>query len=252
MMEARVLDYCIVIPARIGSTRLPRKPLLDLGGSPLIAHVYRNALKCQAREVVIATDDAEIAEVAQRFGAQVAMTATTHRSGSERIAEVITQRGWSDDTCIVNLQGDEPCLSPRLLDQVATLLMEDASLNVATLASPIDDQDTLFDPNVVKVVTNAQQDALYFSRAPIPWHRDTAPAAELGWRHIGLYAYRAGFLQRYVQWPPSPLEQAESLEQLRILWQGERIRVACAEVLPGPGVDTAQDLAAVLTYLGVQ
>ena len=244
------LGFKVVIPARYGSTRLPGKPLLTIAGKPMIQHVVERARESAAEEILVATDDRRIAEVCQGFGAEVVMTGSAHRSGSERITEVIALRGWGDGVVVVNLQGDEPAMSAALLDQVASDLAGIADLGMSTLAAPISDRATLFDPHVVKVVTDATGYALYFSRAPMPWHRDEflADRAELPTsvaflRHIGLYAYRVGFLKRYLSWAPSPLEVAESLEQLRVLWHGERIHVAIAESEPGPGVDTASDLA---------
>lgn len=244
------VGFKVVIPARYGSTRLPGKPLLPIAGKPMIQHVVDCARASAAGEVLVATDDQRIAEVCRGFGADVVMTGTGHRSGSERITEVIEQRGWDEDVVVVNLQGDEPAMPPALLDQVAMDLAGLADVGMSTLASPIHARADLFDPHVVKVVTDAQGFALYFSRAPMPWHRDEflADHAELPTsvtflRHVGLYAYRAGFLKRYLTWEPSPLELAESLEQLRVLWHGERIHVAIAASLPGPGVDTAADLS---------
>lgn len=242
--------FKVVIPARYGSTRLPGKPLLPIAGKPMIQHVVERALASAAEEVLVATDDRRIADACRGFGADVVMTKTEHRSGSDRITEVIEQRGWGDDTVVVNLQGDEPAMPSALLDQVAADLAGIAGLGMSTLASAIRERAALFDPHVVKVVTDAEGYALYFSRAPVPWHRDEflvdrteLPTSVAFLRHIGLYAYRAGFLRRYLSWEPSPLELAESLEQLRVLWHGERIHVAIAEGQPGPGVDTAADLS---------
>ncbi len=243
------MGFKVVIPARYGSTRLPGKPLLEIAGRPMIEHVHRRALESGAEQVVIATDDERIAEAARRFGAEVDLTDPAHGSGTERIAQVVSERGWADDTIVVNLQGDEPAMPASLLAQVAEDMAAHERARVTTLAAPIDDRDTLFDPHVVKVVTDGEGYALYFSRAPIPWHRDEflhhqehLPAGVVFRRHIGLYAYRAGFLARYSAWPPSPLEQAESLEQLRVLWHGEAIHVSDARELPGHGVDTRADL----------
>jgi len=241
--------FKVIIPARYASTRLPGKPLLEIAGRPLIQHVHDRARASAAQEVIIATDDARIRNRCQDFGATVVMTRGDHLSGTDRIAEVSARLDWPDGTLIVNLQGDEPGMPPALIDQVAVDLAAHPGAGMATLAFPIGDEETLFDPNVVKVVTDAQGYALYFSRAPIPWHREafrqpqpTLPPGGVYLRHIGLYAYRAGFLRRFVTWAPSPLEEAESLEQLRVLWQGERIHVALAGYMPGPGVDTADDL----------
>jgi 3-deoxy-manno-octulosonate cytidylyltransferase (CMP-KDO synthetase) len=249
-MSAHSTGFKVVIPARYGSTRLPGKPLLPIAGKPMIQHVFERASASAAEEILIATDDQRIAEVCRGFGARVLMTSGAHRSGSDRITEVVERLGWGDEVVVVNLQGDEPGMPAELIDQVATELLERAEIGMATLASPLQERALLFDPNVVKVVTNAAGEALYFSRAPIPWHRDDftmasaeLPAGVVFLRHIGLYAYRVGFLGRYVSWPPAPLELAESLEQLRVLWHGERIHVAIAAAAPGPGVDTADDLA---------
>jgi 3-deoxy-manno-octulosonate cytidylyltransferase (CMP-KDO synthetase) len=244
--------FNVIIPARYGATRLPGKPLIKINGRPLIQHVYERARASAAEIIVVATDDARVAEVATAFGAQVCMTASHHPSGSDRIAEVLDRLHWPEEACVVNLQGDEPCMPPTLINQVAMALQEHADAAMTTLATPIRDRAQVFDPNSVKVVTDAAGYALYFSRAPIPWHRDrflrdgdALPKTAAWLRHIGLYAYRAGFLRRYVTWPPAPLEQIESLEQLRVLWRGERIYVGRAMDEPGPGVDTPDDLARV-------
>lgn len=249
--------FKVVIPARFGSTRLPGKPLLPLAGKPMIQHVVERAERSGAEEVVVATDDRRIRDACAAFGAESLLTRADHRSGSERIAEVIERRAWPDEAIVVNLQGDEPTMPPALIDQVAADLAHRPETGMATLAHPIEDPETLFDPHAVKVVTDAAGFALYFSRAPVPWHRDealrgcaTLPSSVPFLRHIGLYAYRAGFLRRYVAWSPSPLELAESLEQLRVLWHGERIHVGLAVEAPGPGVDTTQDLVRVAALLG--
>ncbi len=250
------IPFKVVIPARYGSTRLPGKPLLDIAGTPLIGHVIRRVGESRAEEVLVATDDERIAAVCRDLGADVAMTGSEHRSGSDRIAQVIADRGWGAETIVVNVQGDEPCMPHTLIDQVAGGLAGHESASMTTLAHRIEDGETLFDPHVVKVVIDRHGYALYFSRAPIPWHRDEfaggqapLPGGVDFLRHIGLYAYRAGFLQRYVAWEPAPLELAESLEQLRVLWHGERIHVSIASEEPGPGVDTAADLQRVAELL---
>jgi 3-deoxy-manno-octulosonate cytidylyltransferase (CMP-KDO synthetase) len=249
-------SFRVVIPARYGATRLPGKPLMEVAGVPLICRVWQLAQASSAAEVVVATDDRRIADVCREHGADVVMTLAQHPSGSDRIAEVIGQRGWDADDIIVNLQGDEPCMPPSLIDQVAYDLAAFDDLGMATLAFPIQQRAQLFDPHLVKVVTDAQGFALYFSRAPLPWHRDGfmhkpehLPVDTPFLRHIGLYAYRAGFLARYLAWPPAPLECAESLEQLRVLWYGERIHVSIAAEEPGPGVDTLEDLRLVMERL---
>lgn len=251
-------DFKVVIPARYGSTRLPGKPLLEIAGKPVIQHVYERARESASGEVVVATDDGRIAEACEAFGADVAITRDDHHSGTDRIAEVMETRGWSSDAILVNLQGDEPCMPPALIDQVAGDLAGHEAVGMTTLAFPIGDTETLFDPHVVKVVTDAEGYALYFSRAPVPWHRDEflggrkpLPLGVRFLRHIGLYAYRVAFLERFVGWQPSPLELAESLEQLRVLWHGERIHVTQAGEEPGPGVDTAADVQRVLGFLGI-
>lgn len=251
-------DFKVVIPARYGSTRLPGKPLLDISGKPMIQHVVECARASRASEVVVATDDQRILDVCARLGIDAELTAVNHHSGSDRVAEVIERRGWDDDTIVVNLQGDEPCMPSALIDQVASNLAALEGVGMATLAHPIADSATLFDPHVVKVVISTVGFALYFSRAPIPWHRDeflgnkaSLPKSVDFLRHIGLYAYRAAFLKRFVTLEPSPLEIAESLEQLRALWHGTPIHVGLATETPGPGVDTPDDLARVVRYLGI-
>lgn len=243
------MDFKIVIPARFASTRLPGKPLLAIAGKPMIHHVFERARQSGAGEIVVATDDQRIADVAASFDAKVCMTASTHSSGTERIAEVVRRFDWSADTIVVNLQGDEPGMPASLILQVAQDMDNHPDAQVTTLSAPITDRDKLFDPHVVKVVTNMDGYALYFSRAPIPYHRDEFLHPErplpddVGFaRHIGLYAYRAGFLDKYVNWPPTSLERAESLEQLRVLAHGDLIHVSEAHEEPGHGVDTMDDL----------
>ncbi len=243
------MGFRVVIPARFASTRLPGKPLLPLAGRPMIAHVIARARDSGADEVLVATDDERIAAACRGLGTEVVLTGAHHRSGSDRIAEVIERRGWAEEEILVNLQGDEPLMPPELLDQVAAALVAHPEAGMATLAYPIEDRAALFDPHLVKVVTDRAGFALYFSRAPIPWYRDGLPFPDERvpgdcpfLRHIGLYAYRAGFLRRFVAWEPAPLELAESLEQLRVLWHGGRIQVGLAAVPPGPGVDIPEDL----------
>lgn len=250
------MQYKVVIPARYGSTRLPGKPMIEIAGKPLLQHVYERAAESAAAEVVIATDDRRVADVARAFGAHVCLTGTHHQSGSDRIAEVLEKLAWPEDAFVVNLQGDEPCMPSALINQVAEDLQEHHTAAMTTLAAAITDHELLFDPHVVKVVTDAEGFALYFSRAPIPWHRDEflkgdmpLPGSVEFRRHIGLYAYRAGFLRRYVNWTPAPIEVAEALEQLRVLWNGERIHVSRAVREPGPGVDTPDDVAKVETLM---
>lgn len=245
---SRVPEFVVAIPARYASTRLPGKPLALIAGEPMVLHVARRALDAGAREVWVATDDARIAEaVAGLTGIHVAMTDPAHASGTDRLAECARQAGWADDVIVVNLQGDEPFAPAAGIQAVATILA-DSGAPMATLATQVEDAQTLFDPNVVKLVRTAQGDALYFSRAPIPWHRDgfavsrdVLPAGQ--WlRHIGIYGYRAGFLQQFAGMPPGNLEQIESLEQLRVLEAGFRIAVGLSPAPFPPGIDTAEDL----------
>lgn len=248
--------YRVVIPARYASMRLPGKPLVKIKGRPLIQWVYERARRSRAAEVLVATDDERIAEVAGGFGAPVVMTSILHASGTDRIAEVAAQRDWADGDVVVNLQGDEPLMPEELIGQCAGLLETHPTADIGTLAARISGLAAYMDPNVVKVVTGAQQRALYFSRAPIPWHRDAAPAGissqrsySHARRHIGIYAYRCGALRRMASIAPTPLEQLEKLEQLRPLEHGFDIRVADASVLPGPDVNTPEDLARVEALL---
>lgn len=238
------LAFKVVIPARFASTRLPGKPLLDIAGRPMLQHVHDQALKSGAGEVIIATDDQRIFDAATGFGATVRMTSATHESGTERLAEVAAEMGWDDEVVVVNVQGDEPLLPPALVRQVAEGLAGNPAAAVATLAYPINDMDEVSDPNIVKVVLDKDGYALYFSRAAIPCRRDE-PVGEQAipaLRHIGLYAYRAGFLRRYEGLQASPLEAIEKLEQLRVLWNGMKIHVGMASEMPGHGVDTESDL----------
>ena len=241
--------FNIVIPARYQSTRLPGKPLIALLGKPMIQHVYEHACDCGANEVVVATDDERIADVAKAFGAEVCMTRGDHPSGTERIAEVANLKQWSDETMIVNVQGDEPLLPERLVQQAAGQLNDFPDAGMATVATPLNDVAEVFDPNVVKVVLDHQGFAMMFSRAVLPWHRDhyakaqvSLPAEVVYLRHIGLYGYRVSFLHQYVQWPASPIESIESLEQLRVLYYGGKIHVSVTAEPPGHGVDTADDI----------
>lgn len=242
--------FYIAIPARYASTRLPGKPLLALAGRPMIQRVYERASASGAQAVVVATDDERIAQACRTFGADVCMTSPACQSGTDRIAEVIARLDWPDDALVVNLQGDEPLMPPALLSQVALGLSDHPDAAVATLATPLTEAWQIHDENVVKVVCDHRGMALYFSRAPIPWKRgrfdrqagvDTQPAAGM-FRHIGLYAYRAGFVREYVKWPVAPIERDEALEQLRVLWNGHRIFVSVAHDPPPAGVDTENDL----------
>lgn len=248
--------FCVVIPARYASTRLPGKPLRDIAGKPMIQHVYERAVQSGATEVVIATDDERIRQVAADFGALVCMTAAHHPTGTDRLAEVARLRGYTHQHIIVNLQGDEPLMPPALIRQVAENLQSHPQASAATLCQRITLSAELFDPHLVKVVMDKRGYALYFSRAAIPWDREAfmqttgeLPARSEHYRHIGLYAYRAEFLQDYVQWPPCIIEQTESLEQLRILWNGHTLHVAEALENPGISIDTPDDLARVQQLL---
>jgi 3-deoxy-manno-octulosonate cytidylyltransferase (CMP-KDO synthetase) len=247
------MGFHVVIPARHASTRLPGKPLLDLGGRTMIQRVVEQAAASQAQLVLVATDDLRIAQaVTDPRGVQASiamMTDAALPSGTDRVAAVARERGWDDDTIVVNVQGDEPFVPPRLIDQVAGLLADDRSAAVATLAAPIGALHEFLDPNVVKVVVADDGAALYFSRAPIPWSRDGAVAGAASQtefagalRHVGLYAYRVGALRRITGLPPSSLELTEKLEQLRALQAGLRIAVARCVEPPGPGIDTEADL----------
>ncbi len=242
--------YCIVIPARFASTRLPAKPLADIAGKSMIRRVWERACLATAERVLVATDDARILDHVRGFGAEVVSTRIDHPSGTDRLHEVAIQLGWPDDAIVVNVQGDEPLIPAAVIEQVAAALAGDPGVTAATLAEPLTDVERLFDANVVKVVRDADARALYFSRAPMPWARDAfagarppaLPEPSVWLRHIGIYAYRVAALKRDVAWPRHPQEVLESLEQLRMLGMGERIRVdvACAEV-PG-GIDTPADL----------
>jgi 3-deoxy-manno-octulosonate cytidylyltransferase (CMP-KDO synthetase) len=246
-----------VIPARYASTRLPGKPLAEIGGRPMIRHVHERVAASGAASVIVATDDARVRDAALAFGADVEMTSASHASGTDRLAEVALRRGWRDSEVVVNVQGDEPLLPPALVRQCAALLAADAAADIATLATPVESLEEFLDAAAVKVVRRADGRALYFSRAPIPWHRDAAPAGlssqrEFGGalRHLGIYAYRVGALRRLAAAPPSALERAEKLEQLRALELGMAIVVGIALERPGPGVDTPDDLERVRALLG--
>jgi 3-deoxy-manno-octulosonate cytidylyltransferase (CMP-KDO synthetase) len=245
----------VVIPARIGSTRLPRKVLRQLGDKPVVQWVWQAAQAAGADSVTIATDAEEVAVACRAFGATVAMTDTAHQSGTDRAREVARQLGWSDDAIVVNVQGDEPMMPSALIAQAAQLLVDDSTADIATLAHAIHDVADFANPNVVKVVLDRRQHALYFSRAPIPWPRDgsstQAPALPQGLahRHIGLYAYRVVALKRFSALPPAPLEQCEALEQLRALHEGLRIKVGLTDNPPPRGVDTEDDLRVLAEWL---
>lgn len=250
------MSFTVVIPARFASSRLPGKPLADIAGKPLIEHVYESAVKSGANRIIIATDDARIESAAKSFGAQVCMTSAYHRSGTERIAEVIQNLRFNRDDIVVNVQGDEPMLPGELIDQVAVQLREFHEAKISTLCARIKNDADLFNPNVVKVVRDNEGYALYFSRAPIPWDRSRFPQQMSQfafhnlavcehnhyYKHIGLYAYTAGFVLQYINYPLSTLEQLESLEQLRALQNGHRIYAGEAQQDCGIGVDTEEDL----------
>lgn len=236
--------FAVVIPSRYASTRLPGKPLIDIGGKPMIQNVYERGAESQAAEVVVATDDERIAAVAEGFGATVCMTSAEHSSGTDRIAEVADVMNWDDDKVVVNLQGDEPSMPAALIDQCAGLL-DDASVDIATLASPFLNDDDFANPNCVKVVCDINQHAIYFSRATIPFARngDVTAAREVALHHHGIYAYRCGVLRRFVAAEPAALEVNEQLEQLRALSLGMTIAVGVPGTRPGVGIDVAEDIA---------
>lgn len=242
-------DFIVVIPARYASTRLPGKPLAKIGGKPMIQHVYDRALMAGAKQVVVATDDERIEKAVKLFGGDVCMTREDHVSGSDRLAEVCEKLLLKDDTIVVNVQGDEPFISPENIRQVAENLHQHTAFPMATLSTPITEPEEVFNSNVVKVVADEQGKALYFSRAPIPWQRGAfeeqrVQEIEHCQRHIGIYAYRAGFLGDYVKMAPAMIERMESLEQLRVLAHGYSIHVEQASEAPGLGVDTQEDLVA--------
>lgn len=242
------MHFRVVIPARYASTRLPGKPLADIGGRPMVLRVLDRALQAGADEVVVATDDARVRQAVEAAGYRALMTSPDHQSGTERLVEVAETLGWADDTLVVNVQGDEPLIEPALIREAARQLVLHDDAVMATLAHPIHEHADFINPNVVKVVSDEAGYAVYFSRAPIPWPRDafSAQAAmphELGaLRHIGLYAYRAGFLRTYAGLATSPLERHEMLEQLRVIWHGYRISLGITPNAPMPGVDTPADL----------
>lgn len=251
------MPFNVVIPARMASRRLPGKPLVDLLGRPLILHVCEKAQASGADRIVVATDDSRIRDVCEASGYQVEITSASHESGTDRIAEVVQRLRWYDGEIVVNLQGDEPLMPPQLIRQVAQLLDTGTEATVATLCTPIHSADEFLNPNVVKIVTDREGAALYFSRAPIPWNRDGVVSEGSGWRqsgqvafrHIGLYAYRVAALKKLAISLPCALEQLEKLEQIRILWLGMKIAVDVAREVPGPSVDTAADLEHVVRLL---
>ena len=245
------MKFTVLIPARLGSTRLPDKPLADIAGKPMVVRVADRAAQSGAQQVVVACDDELIAAACRQHGVQAVLTRADHASGSDRLAEACTLLGLDGDDMIVNVQGDEPLIDPELVRRVALVLAEQPGCVMSTAAHPLGDEAEYFNPNVVKVVLDAAGRALYFSRAPIPWWRDggedSAPRmpSPPPLRHMGLYAYRAGFLRSFPALPPTALEQIEALEQLRVLWHGHHIAVHVTPHRPGPGVDTPEDLARV-------
>ncbi|MFN3886519.1 MAG: 3-deoxy-manno-octulosonate cytidylyltransferase [Aquabacterium sp.] len=249
------MGFTVLIPARMASTRLPDKPLADLCGLPMVVRVAHQAARSSADRVVVAADDARIVAACRAHGVEVVLTRADHPTGSDRLAEACELLGLQGDDQIVNVQGDEPLIDPALIDACAAQLNSRTDCVMSTAAHPLDEAGQFANPNVVKVVLDAAGRALYFSRAPIPWWRDAptaatpAPGAGAPLRHIGIYGYRAGFLRRYPTLPASPLEAVESLEQLRVLWHGERIAVHVTPHAPGAGVDTPEDLERVRALL---
>ena len=247
-------SFTVLVPARLASTRLPGKPLVDIGGLPMVVRVARQAQRSAASQVVVATDAHEVAFACDAHGVQHVMTRADHASGSDRLAEACERLGLDGDHIVVNVQGDEPLIEPDLIDRCAGLLGEHPDCPVGTVAHPIDEATDWLNPNVVKVVLDAAGRALYFTRAAVPFHRDGAPGQlpsdPVPLRHLGLYAYRAGFLRRFPTLPLAPMERTEALEQLRVLWHGERIAVHVTHTAPGTGVDTPEDLARVRALFG--
>jgi 3-deoxy-manno-octulosonate cytidylyltransferase (CMP-KDO synthetase) len=258
------LGFTVLIPARMGSSRLPNKPLADIAGLPMVVRVAQRAGLSQAHTVVVAADDERIVKACQAHGISALLTRPDHPSGSDRLAQACRLLGLPDEAVVVNVQGDEPLIEPALINQVAQLLIARPEASMSTAAHPITELADFVNPNVVKVVTDVRQMALYFSRAPIPWWRDGQSTDVVAGqykpildrlpnpfplRHVGIYAYRAGFLAEFPHLPPAPMEQLESLEQLRALWHGHRIAVHTTEQAPGPGVDTPEDLERVRALL---
>jgi 3-deoxy-manno-octulosonate cytidylyltransferase (CMP-KDO synthetase) len=248
--------FTVVIPARMASSRLPNKPLADIAGLPMVVRVAQRALLSKASQVVVAADDERIVQACQAHGIQALLTRQDHVSGSDRLAEACQLLGLPDEAVVVNVQGDEPLIHPGLINDVADLLSQRPEASMSTAAHAIAQLEEFTNPNVVKVVLDARQMALYFSRAPIPWWRDgQAPGgfkslpSPAPLRHVGIYGYRAGFLRLFPQLPPAPIETMESLEQLRAMWHGHPIAVHITDEAPGPGVDTPEDLARVRALL---
>jgi 3-deoxy-manno-octulosonate cytidylyltransferase (CMP-KDO synthetase) len=249
------VSFTVLVPARLQSSRLPRKVLADVGGLPMVVRVAQRAALSKAERVVVAADDAEIVAACRAHGIDCVLTRADHATGSDRLAEACQLTGLDGTDMVVNVQGDEPLIDPALVDACAALLAARPECVMGTAAHPIDTVEEFTNPNVVKVVVDGAGRALYFSRAPIPWWRDGSNAGQAALpspaplRHIGLYAYQAGFLRRFPSLPPCPLEATESLEQLRVLWHGERIAVHVCRERPGPGVDTPEDLSRVRRLL---
>ncbi|WP_394065324.1 3-deoxy-manno-octulosonate cytidylyltransferase [Alcaligenes sp. WGS1538] len=249
------MSFTVIIPARLGSTRLPDKPLADIAGQPMVVRCARQAALSRARQVLVATDSERVAQAVRQHGFQALLTDSDHPTGTDRLAQAARLLALEDGEIVVNVQGDEPLIAPEHIDAAADLLARHAQADIATLAAPIRDADTLFNPNAVKVVCDLQGRALYFSRAPVPWARDALAQGERrladglpALHHIGLYAYRNRFLQRFAQLPRGPLEHYESLEQLRAMENGFQIMVHRLEQIPAAGVDTAQDLERVRAH----
>ncbi|MDM4765744.1 3-deoxy-manno-octulosonate cytidylyltransferase [Pelomonas sp. SE-A7] len=240
------MSFTVIVPARLASTRLPNKPLVDIGGLPMIVRVARRAGLSQAARVVVATDAPSVLEACAAHGVQAIATRADHPSGSDRLAEACEILGLDGQDLVVNVQGDEPLIAPAMIDACAAQLQSRPDCVMSTVAHALDEAAEFANPNVVKLVTDARGTALYFSRAPIPWWRDApqapGPLPGTALRHVGLYAYHAGFLRRFPTLQASPLERIESLEQLRVLWHGEKIAVHLSDERPGPGVDTPEDL----------
>jgi len=241
------VSFHVVIPARYAASRLPGKPLALIGGQSLIQRVWSRAVASGAASVVIATDDERILQAAREFGAQAVMTAATHASGTDRVAEVVRERRWADEELVVNVQGDEPAIDPALIAALATALRSHPEVDIATAVAPVASLAEFLDPNCVKAVRAGDGRALYFSRAPVPWPRDTLvegrPARfEGAWRHIGIYGYRVRSLLQFAGWEPTPLELTEKLEQLRAMEHGMHIELVTIAVSPPAGVDTPEDL----------
>ena len=251
MSDHQTPDFLVVIPARLGSTRLPRKPLADIGGKPMVVRVAERAKHSLAQSVVVATDSAEIEAACNAHRIECLLTSPDHPTGTDRLAEVAQLLKLPANTLLVNVQGDEPLIPPELINQVAQTLANNPQCAISTIAVPITEKSEIDNPNVVKVALNHANEAMYFSRAPIPFVRDAQSAQKIEHlRHLGIYAYRADFLQAYAKLEPAPPEQAEALEQLRALWNGYRIAVHIASEAPPAGVDTPEDLERIRRLLG--